>query len=85
MTITVAGSAGFCFGVDRAVRMVQSELGAGKRVATLGESIHNPQIVAEFRLSLIHIGIMVAEAAKLTSSICSRRIGRAWNRSVERF
>ncbi len=64
MTITVAGSAGFCFGVDRAVRMVQSELGARKRVATLGEIIHNPQIVAEFRRR----GVLVAD--KIDESLC---------------
>lgn len=48
MNITVAKTAGFCFGVDRAVRMVHEQLKMGKKVATLGEIIHNPQIVQEF-------------------------------------
>ncbi len=46
--VRVAKSAGFCFGVDRAVRMVREEMQAGYPVYTLGEIIHNPQIVAEF-------------------------------------
>ena len=33
--VTVAESAGFCFGVDRAVKMVYSELEKNIRVATL--------------------------------------------------
>ncbi len=44
-TITVAKSAGFCFGVDRAVKMVYSELEKSPRVATLGPIIHNTDVV----------------------------------------
>lgn len=47
MTIHVAKSAGFCFGVDRAVQMVFRLLDEGKQVYTLGPIIHNPQIVQE--------------------------------------
>ena len=43
--ITVAKSAGFCFGVDRAVNLVEKLLDDGKKVATLGPIIHNPQMV----------------------------------------
>lgn len=47
MKITVAKTAGFCFGVNRAVELVYSLLKQGKRVCTLGPIIHNPQIVKE--------------------------------------
>ena len=47
MKINVAATAGFCFGVDRAVQMVYRLLDEGKKVYTLGPIIHNPQIVAE--------------------------------------
>ena len=47
MKIRVANSAGFCFGVDRAVQMVFHLLDEGKQVYTLGPIIHNPQIVQE--------------------------------------
>ncbi|MCM1506507.1 MAG: bifunctional 4-hydroxy-3-methylbut-2-enyl diphosphate reductase/30S ribosomal protein S1 [Ruminococcus flavefaciens] len=43
--ITVAESAGFCFGVDRAVQMVYNELSKGTKVATLGPIIHNQDVV----------------------------------------
>ena len=44
----MAKSAGFCFGVNRAVQMVSNLLNQGKRVATLGPIIHNPQIINSF-------------------------------------
>lgn len=47
MTCTLAKTAGFCFGVNRAVSLVYELLDQGKRVATLGPIIHNPQLVAE--------------------------------------
>lgn len=43
--ITVAKTAGFCFGVQRAVDMVQQALEAGDQVCTLGPLIHNTQFV----------------------------------------
>ncbi len=45
MIIKLAKTAGFCFGVDRAVNMVEQLLSAGKKVCTLGEIIHNRQLV----------------------------------------
>lgn len=43
--IIVASSAGFCFGVNRAVELVEALLVQGKRVSTLGPIIHNQQMV----------------------------------------
>lgn len=45
--VRVANSAGFCFGVDRAVNIVFSLLERGEKVATLGPIIHNPQLVGQ--------------------------------------
>ena len=47
MKITLAKTAGFCFGVDRAVNMVYDLLAENKKVCTLGPIIHNPQLVKE--------------------------------------
>ena len=47
MEITLAKSAGFCFGVNRAVNMVYELLQQGKSVCTLGPIIHNSQLVKE--------------------------------------
>ncbi len=43
--LTVAKTAGFCFGVNRAVDMVFKLLEENRKVATLGPIIHNPQLV----------------------------------------
>ena len=48
MEIIIAKNAGFCFGVDRAVKMTLEELDKdGERVYSYGPLIHNPQAVAE--------------------------------------
>ena len=45
--VTTAKSAGFCFGVKRAVDMVYDEAKKGERVYTLGPNIHNQQVVED--------------------------------------
>ena len=45
MKITLAKTAGFCFGVNRAVSMVEKLAEEGKKVCTLGPIIHNEQLV----------------------------------------
>ena len=47
MNVTLAKTAGFCFGVNRAVNTVYDLLQKGERVCTLGPIIHNPQLVDE--------------------------------------
>jgi 4-hydroxy-3-methylbut-2-enyl diphosphate reductase len=46
LEIIIAKNAGFCFGVDRAVKMTLEELDKdGERVYSYGPLIHNPQAV----------------------------------------
>ncbi len=45
--IRLAKTAGFCFGVNKAVNLVRLLLDEGRRVCTLGPIIHNPQVVEE--------------------------------------
>lgn len=47
MRVLLAKTAGFCFGVDRAVKLTYQLLAEGRKVATLGPLIHNPQVVAD--------------------------------------
>ncbi len=47
MKITLAKTAGFCFGVNRAVQMVYDLVNNGKKVCSLGPIIHNSQMVNE--------------------------------------
>ena len=48
MSIQVAESAGFCFGVNRAVELVEQAARSGKKVCTLGPIIHNRHAVSHF-------------------------------------
>ncbi|MGN1419959.1 MAG: bifunctional 4-hydroxy-3-methylbut-2-enyl diphosphate reductase/30S ribosomal protein S1 [Eubacterium sp.] len=45
--ITLAKTAGFCFGVDRAVNLVYDLVNKGEKVCTLGPIIHNNQLVKD--------------------------------------
>lgn len=48
MQIILAKTAGFCFGVDRAVGMVNESIRRGNKTATLGPIIHNRHVVERF-------------------------------------
>ncbi len=49
MKFVIAKSAGFCFGVKRAVEKVEGSIGKYSPLYTLGEIIHNPQVVEGFK------------------------------------
>ncbi|MBP3672679.1 MAG: 4-hydroxy-3-methylbut-2-enyl diphosphate reductase, partial [Oscillospiraceae bacterium] len=49
MSVYVAKSAGFCFGVSRAVELVEKAASEGKKVLTLGPIIHNRHVVGKFQ------------------------------------
>ncbi|MBN2233391.1 MAG: 4-hydroxy-3-methylbut-2-enyl diphosphate reductase [Deltaproteobacteria bacterium] len=56
MEIELAASAGFCFGVKRAVNLAVRAAAEhpGKPIFTLGPIIHNPQVVADLERRGIH-------------------------------
>ncbi len=60
MKIELAKTAGFCFGAKRAVDMVYGLLKEGKKAATLGALLHNPQLVEELESR----GVKVADTPK---------------------
>jgi (E)-4-hydroxy-3-methyl-but-2-enyl pyrophosphate reductase (IPP and DMAPP forming) len=60
MEIFVAQHAGFCFGVERAVKIVKSAAEEYKNLYTLGPIIHNPQLVNELKTK----GVDVAESTE---------------------
>ena len=47
MDIKVAKTAGFCFGVKRAVELVEQQAALGKKVYTYGPIIHNEEVTEE--------------------------------------
>ena len=58
MSVKLAKSAGFCFGVNRAVELVERVAQNGSRVCTLGPIIHNRHAVAHFE----QMGVRVIES-----------------------
>ena len=74
MSVTVAKSAGFCFGVSRAVETVEKEATEGKRVVTLGPIIHNRHVVDKFRTMGVRV-IETPEEARADETVIIRSHG----------
>ena len=72
--IRVAKTAGFCFGVNRAVETVYKLLDEDKTVCTLGPIIHNPQLVEELGRKGVRI-IDAPEDAKAGETVVIRSHG----------
>lgn len=76
---------GFCFGVRRAVDMMQEAASEGRRVTTLGQVVHNPQVVAQ----LEETGIAVNESRTVkgvdtsTVAITAHGVGETVVRDIE--
>lgn len=62
--VVVARHAGYCYGVERALRLTDAALRrAGGRVATLGPLIHNPGVVARLRARGVEVVERVEDLA----------------------
>ena len=53
--ITLAKTAGFCFGVNRAVNMLYDLVDKGENICTLGPIIHNPQVIDDLSSKGVNI------------------------------
>ena len=76
MSVTVAKNAGFCFGVSRAVDLVEQSAASGHRVATLGPIIHNRHVVAKFEALGVNV-IGSPEEAQAGTTVIIRSHGVA--------
>ena len=47
MEVILAKSAGFCFGVKRAVEKVYEQIDTGRKIYTYGPIIHNEEVVSD--------------------------------------
>ena len=74
MSVKVAKSAGFCFGVDRAVGLVEQAAKEGKTVVTLGPIIHNRHAVGRFNEMGVEV-ISAPEEAKPGQTVIIRSHG----------
>ncbi len=68
--IIVAEHAGFCFGVDRALKIVYNILSTGEKVVTCGEIIHNKDVVND----LSKLGVRIAETHEELSALTDETV-----------
>ena len=82
--VELAKTAGFCFGVKRAMEAVETLLADGKRVCTLGPLIHNPQTVESLKARGVSIVEDPADApTDATLVIRSHGVGQATYDKIE--
>ena len=74
MSVTIAKNAGFCFGVSRAVELVEQAARSGKSVSTLGPIIHNRHQVGRFEEMGVSV-IKEPEEAQPGSTVIIRSHG----------
>ena len=74
MSVKVAKSAGFCFGVDRAVELVEQAAKGKKQVLTLGPIIHNRHAVEHFEQMGVRV-IETPEEAEAGATVVIRSHG----------
>ena len=84
MKITLSDTAGFCFGVRRAVELVEKTAAEGKRVVTLGPIVHNRHVVERFNALGVREAACVAEIPDgATVIIRAHGVGRAVYEALE--
>ena len=71
MKITVAKSAGFCFGVNRALKIVDELIGKKENIYTLGPIIHNDYVVNDLKSKGVQICNDIEKIKKGTENTVS--------------
>ena len=89
MNVTLAKSAGFCFGVKRAVNMVYEEIDKkSASIYTYGPIIHNDEVVKDFASKGVIVVRNLEELANLSKGriiIRSHGISRAEQEEMEQY
>ena len=88
MNVIVAKSAGFCFGVKRAIDTVYQEIEKGEKVFTLGPIIHNEQVVQELEEKGVQVINSIEELADIkdgTVVIRSHGVSEQVIRQLEKY
>ena len=74
MKIVVAEEAGFCFGVKRALKLVNEYLTKGKQIQTFGPLIHNIPVLNDLAAQGVHSVDSINEIQK-SKTLCIRTHG----------
>ena len=86
MEVILAKSAGFCFGVKRAVETVYEQTETGKQIYTYGPIIHNEQVVSDLEnrgVKVIDSDEDLKEVKDGTIVIRSHGVSKEINRQIE--
>ena len=76
MLIEIAEKSGFCFGVERALKLTEKAAQDYGEIFTLGPLIHNKTVTAALEKKGVHIAASVEEAAGKPLVIRSHGVGR---------
>ena len=84
MKVKVAKTAGFCFGVKRAVELVEQQASLGKQVYTYGPIIHNEEVTGALAKKGVHslaleVRASNAPAIALYEQLGFQQVGRRPN------
>ncbi len=86
MEVIVAKSAGFCFGVKRAVDTVYEQAGSGRKIYSYGPIIHNEEVVRDLERKGVHVIQSAAELDALQEGVViirSHGVPKNISRSIE--
>ena len=83
MRVIVADQAGVCFGVKRALDLVNKEAEKGEGLATLGPLIHNPQVVKKLEEKGVRVARSVEEVESGAIVMPSHGVPREVQRQAE--
>ena len=72
MKIEIGKTAGFCYGVKRAVEETKKELDKNKRIDCLGELVHNKQVIEKLEKAGMNI---IDEIEQATNNVIIRAHG----------
>lgn len=67
--LILAKTAGFCFGVDRAVKLVDNLIDKGIKTVMLGPVIHNPDVIEDFKSRGVCIVNSISEVESDTTLV----------------
>jgi len=83
MRVIIADQAGVCFGVKRALDLVNAEAEKGEPLATLGPLIHNPQVVRKLEEKGVRVVMSVEDAGEGAIVMPSHGVPREVQRGAE--
>ena len=84
MELLVAKSAGFCFGVSRAIDTAYHEIEKNKKIYTYGPLIHNKQVTADLKKKGIDVIESLEGVEEGTIIIRSHGVGKTLYDAIEK-